>query len=66
MILNYTKQQMALFLGGSNTSYPSYFMIGSGSGVSYTSQTTLIAPVDRQEVTSTSNPSIVSFPIFRG
>lgn len=53
MIVNWTKQQVALFLAGSQSSYPNFFMIGSGSGTVAVTQTTLIAPIDRQSVTST-------------
>ena len=53
MIMNWAKRQTALLVAGSSTSYPTYFLIGSGSGTSLVTQTTLIAPVDRQAVTST-------------
>ena len=54
-ILNYAKQQTALFLGGSQLNYPTYMMIGSGSGTVSLSQDALIAATDRQAVTSTTN-----------
>lgn len=50
-ILNYTKQQIALMLGGSSTIIPNYMMIGSGSGAVVISQNALIGPIDRQAVT---------------
>lgn len=53
MLLNHTKEQMALFLGGAGSNYPTYFMLGSGSGIAVATQTVLIAPWDRQAVTST-------------
>ena len=54
MITNWAKQQMGLVLAGSLTSnnYPSYFIIGSGSGTALATQTSLIEPTDRQAVTS--------------
>jgi hypothetical protein len=55
MILNYTKQQVALFVGGSQSIFPNYMMLGSGSGTTTASMNALIAPTDRQAVTSTSN-----------
>lgn len=54
-ILNYTKQQVALFIGGSQSVYPTYMMIGSGSGTTSLSMDALIAATDRQAVTSTTN-----------
>jgi len=51
MILNWAKTRMALFLAGSHTDYPTYFMLGSGSGTVSTTQTELIYPWDRQEIT---------------
>ena len=52
MILNWTKSRLALYLVGSHTTIPSYFMIGSGSGTVVTTQTELITPWDRQAITS--------------
>jgi len=57
MILNWAKTRTALFLAGSNTTYPSFTMIGSGSGAAIATQTTLIEPWDRQEVTATNGSS---------
>ena len=57
MIVNYAKNQVALFVGGSNTNYPTYFILGSGSGTVLTSNTELIKPWDRQLVTETSFPT---------
>jgi hypothetical protein len=51
MILNWAKSRVALWLAGSITEYPSYFMIGSGSGTVTTTQTALINPWDRQIIT---------------
>jgi hypothetical protein len=55
MILNWTKRNVALILAGSyiTNNYPSYFLIGSGSGITIASQTTLSYATDRQAVTST-------------
>jgi len=57
MILNWAKQQTALVLAGSLTTnnYPTYFMIGSGSGLTLSSNTSLVYAVDRQAVTSTNS-----------
>jgi len=54
MILDYTKRNMALWLAGSTTDYPTYMMIGSGSGTAISSQSALIAPRDRQLCTGVS------------
>lgn len=51
MILNYTKNQMILLLGGSTTTYPAAFMLGTGSGTLVNTQTTLFNPTDRQGFT---------------
>ena len=51
MILNWGKTRTALFLAGSTTTPPGYFMIGSGSGTAIATQTELIKADDRQEVT---------------
>ncbi len=53
VVVNVTKQNMALVLAGSLTTnnYPNYFMIGSGSGTALVTQTALIAPKDRQTIT---------------
>jgi len=55
MILNWAKQQVALVMVGSliSNNYPTYFMIGSGSGTALATQTSLISPTDRQLFTST-------------
>lgn len=52
MILNWAKHQTALFFAGSNTNYPTYFMIGSGSGTTSATNTTLVHPADRQAITA--------------
>lgn len=52
MILNWAKAQTALLLTGSATVYPTYFMIGSGSGTTTAGNTELVHPYDRQAVTS--------------
>lgn len=57
MILDYTKNQMILLIGGSSTTVPTYAMIGSGSGTAYSTQTELIAPTDRQAITTGSYTS---------
>ena len=53
MILNWGKTRTALFLAGSHSDYPIYFMIGSGSGTASATQTELLNVWDRQAVTST-------------
>jgi len=53
MITNWGKTRVALFLAGSTTTAPGYMMIGSGSGTVLATQTELILPSDRQEVTIT-------------
>ena len=60
VIVNWAKQQIGLTLAGSLTSnnYPTYFMIGSGSGTALVTQTTLIQPTDRQAVTSINGSTI--------
>ena len=55
MLLNWTKTRTALWLAGSTTTQPSYYMIGSGSGTVSATQTELIAPWDRQAVTATNS-----------
>ena len=57
-VLDYTKQIVALVLGGSTSLVPSYMLIGSGSGTTSLSMTTLLNPEDKQLVTSTTYPSI--------
>lgn len=59
-ILNYAKNAVTLGLGGSISLYPSYMMIGSGSGTFSASQSSLIAPRDRQGITSTTYPTSTS------
>ena len=58
MILDWTKRNIAHFLTGSTIDYPTYFMIGSGSGTVVATQTTLFNPSDRQEVTVTNGSTI--------
>jgi len=53
MLMNWAKTRTALFLGGSHTDYPTYFMIGSGSGTVNATQTELISGTDRQALTTT-------------
>lgn len=53
MILNWGKTRTALWLAGSTTTVPSYFMIGSGSGTALSTQVELLNPWDRQAVTAT-------------
>lgn len=55
MILNWGKTRTALFLGGSHTTFPTYAMIGSGSGTIFATQTELIIPVDRNTLTTIDN-----------
>lgn len=51
MILNWTKSRLALYLAGSHSDYPTYYMIGSGSGTTTASQVELLKPWDRQAIT---------------
>ncbi len=51
MILDWTKTRTALFLAGSHTDIPTFFMIGSGSGTVTATQTELLLPNDRQAIT---------------
>lgn len=51
MILNWMKTRNALYLAGSHTTFPTYYMIGSGSGVAIATQVELLNPWDRQELT---------------
>ena len=53
MITNYAKNKIALFIAGSTTAYPLYFAIGSGSGTTSATDTSLVYPVDGQAFTST-------------
>jgi len=55
VINNYTKQQVSYALAGQGFTAPAYFMLGSGSGTALATQTTLIAAVDRQAITSTNS-----------
>lgn len=57
-ILNWAKEQTALFLTGSNTTYPTYFMIGSGSGTVVATQSALLGALDRQAVTATNGSTV--------
>lgn len=52
MILNFGKRDVGLFLAGSTTTPPTYFMIGSGSGTAISTQTSLVTPYDRQAITA--------------
>jgi hypothetical protein len=53
MISNWTKNRMAQILIGESVDIPTYFILGSGSGTAYATQTDLYNPWDRQSVTST-------------
>lgn len=57
VITNYNKNQVGLILGGSATTVPTYFIIGSGSGTVTVSQTELIAATDRQLNTAITFPA---------
>jgi hypothetical protein len=52
MITNWTKNKIANWIAGSDSDVPSYFMLGSGSGTTYVTQSDLYNPWDRQEATS--------------
>lgn len=58
VVTNYARNRISLFIGGSITDIPTYFIIGSGSGTSLPTNTELIDPVDTQLFTSTSFPSL--------
>jgi hypothetical protein len=51
-VTNYGRQRMALWLGGSSSEYPSYFVIGSGSGVELATDTALVYVEDKQIITT--------------
>lgn len=51
VITNWTRKQLALFLIGSNTDYPSYMQIGSGSGTATVQQYDLYKPWNKKAVT---------------
>ncbi len=55
VVTNYTRNQLTLILGGSTTNVPTYFVLGSGSGVAFPTQTILINEMDRQLNTTISN-----------
>jgi hypothetical protein len=55
VITNYGKSRIALIVGGSSTEIPSWMMIGSGSGIALSTETTLIYPTDRQIFTEVNN-----------
>jgi len=57
MITNYGKNRVALLVGGSATNYPTYFLLGIGSGTAAVTQTTLISGSDAQIFTSTTYPT---------
>ena len=52
VVLDWTKERIALFLVGSHTNYPTFFMLGSGSGTVTNVDTVLEHAVDRQAITS--------------
>ena len=56
VITDYNRNQISLFLGGSATNYPEYFIIGSGSGTANVTDTSLVYAVDRQKVTIATYP----------
>lgn len=58
VVTNYAKNKVNLFLGGSQTDFPQYYMIGSGSGVALASDTELEFAVDRQSFTQTTFPTL--------
>ena len=57
VVVNYTKNRVALLLGGSIAEEPSYMAIGVGSSTVLTSNTTLLSGTDVQSVTSSSYPA---------
>lgn len=56
-ITNYGKNQVTILIGGSLTSGPSYYKIGTGSSTVQNTDTDLLTSTDRQEFTSTSFPN---------
>ncbi len=56
-VMNYSRNQISLFLGGSNADYPNYFIIGSGSGATSPTDPSLVAPIDTQLFTDTTFPT---------
>ena len=58
VVTNYARERVALFIGNSGPSPPTFFIIGSGSGTSSITQTELIAPTDKQAVTATTYPAV--------
>lgn len=57
-ILNNAKQDVIFLLGGSITSIPQYFVIGSGSGTTNINSGSLASEEDRQLFTTTSYPAV--------
>lgn len=57
VVTNWSKNQIMLFVAGSQSSYPEYFIIGAGSSVVSASNTELVSATDRQIFTSVSYPS---------
>lgn len=56
-VMNYTKNQTALILGGSVTDIPTYFILGSGSGTTSPTDPSLVSPTDTQSFTQTTFPA---------
>ena len=57
VVTDYAKNKVNLFLGGSQTDFPQYYIIGSGSGIAIGGDTELVHPVDRQSFTETTFPT---------
>ena len=58
VITDYAKREIAFMIGGSTTGSIGNMLIGTGSATISTSDTELITPSDRQDVTSTTFPSL--------
>ena len=55
--LNYLRQDLAYMIGGSISTIPSYFVIGSGSGTTNVAAGSLMHEVDRQLLSTTTYPT---------
>jgi len=58
VVVNYEKNRLALFLGGSVADYPTSVFIGIGSSTAAVTDTTLVSGADAQLFTATSYPSL--------
>jgi len=58
MFLNEGKKNVAFLIGGSITSIPTAFLIGTGSGITTLTQSGLITVYDKQDFTSIDNTTM--------